>query len=178
MNDQDRKVSAIAAMDADRVIGFKGQLPWHVPSDLKHFAASTAKQAVLMGRTTWDTLEDKYRPLPGRTNIVISRNPEMLNLPPGVLRSNNCEETIRDFRLNKIAPDRQHLWVVGGAQIYAQTLPFCDFLVLTLIPGKHQGDTFFPAFESQFEEIERTQLEGCEVVKYARISKQNNQRAL
>ena len=163
-----RQVLAIAAMDQKRVIGLKGQLPWNVPSDLKHFASSTAKQAVMMGRTTWESLDPRYRPLPGRINIVISRRPEELNLPPGVLASSDCERVISQFRSSQIAADRQQLWVVGGAQVYAQTLPFCDQLVLTLIPGEHQGDTFFPPFEAMFEELERQKLEGCIVVRYGR----------
>ena len=167
-NPPQRQVLAIAAMDQQRVIGFQGQLPWHVPADLKHFAASTAKQAVLMGRTTWESLAPKYRPLPGRVNIVISRQPEALDLPSGVIASSDCGRTIAAFREGSIASDRQQLWIVGGAQIYAATLPFCDQLVLTLIPGIHKGDTFFPPFEEMFVENERTQLEGCVVVRYLR----------
>ena len=163
-----REVLAIAAMDQQRVIGFKGQLPWHVPADLKHFAASTARQAVLMGRTTWESLEPKYRPLPGRVNIVISRKPETLDLPSGVIASSDCEHTIAAFREGDLAADRQQLWIVGGAQIYAAALPFCDQLVLTLIPGSHEGDTFFPPFEGMFVENTRTQLEGCVVIRYLR----------
>ena len=163
-----RQVLAIAAIDHKRTIGFHGKLPWHVPADLKHFAMSTAKQAVLMGRTTWESLEPKYRPLPGRSNIVISRKPEALKLPAGVIARSDCEQVIAEFRSGHLAAERQQLWIIGGAQIYAATLHLCDQLVLSLIPGEHQGDTFFPPFENLFVEQERTPIDGCVVIHYRR----------
>ena len=146
-----KKVFAIVAMDKGRVIGKNGDLPWHLPEDLKYFSTMTKGHAVLMGRTTWESLKPEYQPLPKRLNIVCSTNPDLLDCPPQVLRTNDPVSFIKDFREDKIQTPTDTLWIVGGAKVYAATLPYIDKLYLTLIESLHDGDTFFPSFENDFE---------------------------
>ena len=148
---------AVVAMAPNRVIGRGGQLPWHLPGDLRFFRRITMDQAVLMGRKTWESIG---RPLPGRRNIVLSRT--LAEAPSGV-------ELIR-------APEeidglliRTKLCVIGGAEIYDLLLSRCDEIVLSLVRREYDGDTFFPAFEDQFhlEEIVESQ-EAFEARRYVR----------
>jgi dihydrofolate reductase len=130
-------MNAIAAMSLNRVIGRAGQLPWHLPEEFKWFKQTTGGQAVLMGRKTYESLG---RPLPNRTNLVVSRTGEI----PGV-------EMVRDlaaFDPEVYAP--REVWVIGGADIYRQLLPRCRELLLTVVQREVEGDTFFPQFESTF----------------------------
>ena len=132
-----KHLKAIAAMSANRVIGREGKLPWHIPDDFKWFKKKTVGQAVLMGRKTFDSLG---RPLPDRLNIVATREGPI----PGVL-------TIPD--LDRFDPDQyaQEIFVIGGAQIYAQTLRRCSDLFLSVIHREVEGDVSFPEFEPFFD---------------------------
>ena len=134
-------MKAIAAMSLNRVIGCDGKIPWHLPADFKWFKQCTTGQVVLMGRKTFASLG---KPLPNRTNLVLSRGPEI----PGV-------EMIRDltaFDPAHFAP--REVWVIGGAEIYAQLLPRCTDLYLTVVPREVKGDAFFPSFEEMFELVD------------------------
>ena len=128
-------------MSENRVIGQGGKIPWHLPEDFKWFKKMTTGQIVLMGRKTFVSIG---RPLPNRTTIVLSRGGFSF---PGV-------QTISD--LGQIdwpgaAMARQRVFICGGAQLYAQTLPRCSDLYLTIVKRVVEGDAFFPSFESQFE---------------------------
>jgi dihydrofolate reductase len=152
-------IAAIVAMDEGRVIGKDGALPWHLPEDLAHFKSKTSGHFVLMGRKTWDSLPSKFRPLPGRVNIVMSRTPAALNLPAGTHGVSSIEEALTIVeRLGK--PD-QMLWCIGGAELYAAGLPLCDELHLTLVRGYHEGDARFPHFEDRFHEVSSELGERC-----------------
>lgn len=130
-------ISLIAAMAHQRVIGYQGGMPWHMPVDLKHFKQWTQGKTIMMGRKTFDSLG---RPLPKRRNIVISRQTG-LQLP-------GCEvyDDARSFL--SAWPADQELMIIGGASLYEQAMPMADRMILTFIDAKCQGDTFFPAWDS------------------------------
>ena len=160
------KVAAIVAMDERRLIGSKGALPWHIPEDLAHFRSLTSGHIVVMGRKTWDSLPPKFRPLPGRTNIVISRKKEELSLPEGVLCATSPQDALMLAR--NIATPGQVVWVIGGAEIYRTMLPICDEVHLTKVSGTHQGDAWLPPFEGDFTLCSESQGEGCKFLVYER----------
>ena len=149
-----RQFSIIVAFDSQYGIGKAGQLPWRLPSDLKHFKEITSavlnhpkKNAVIMGRKTWDSLPEKFRPLPGRVNLVLSREAQ-LNLPSDVLLAQSLEEA-----LNKLSiPDIENIFVIGGAQIYALAIdhPSCQKIYVTHVKGEYGCDAFFPPISKQF----------------------------
>ncbi|MFT5705181.1 MAG: dihydrofolate reductase [Shewanella sp.] len=130
------KIALIAAMANNRVIGKDNQMPWHLPEDLRHFKAMTLGKPIVMGRKTFDSIG---RPLPGRHNIVISRQ-EGLAIE-GVTCVNSFEEAI------KAAGDIEELVVIGGGQLYAATLALADKLYLTEINLDVDGDTHFPEWD-------------------------------
>lgn len=163
------KIVAIVAMDEARIIGNQGQLPWHLPEDLKRFSKLTRGHIVLMGRKTYESLPPKSRPLPQRRNLVVTRNSGLLAGEP--LEADqfvtDLPETLRHL---KQLPGSEIVWVIGGAEIYQQTLPHWDEVALTLVPGKHKGDARFPKFENQFELVHQEAGEGCEFRRYVRCS--------
>ena len=126
-------LSLIVAMAENRVIGKDGDLPWHLPADLKHFKATTMGKPVIMGRRTW---AEVGKPLPGRRNVVISRQPEFVAPGAEVVDS-------LDTALERVA-DAEEIMIIGGAQIYAEALPRVDRIYRTLVCGEPEGDTFFP----------------------------------
>ena len=131
-------LSAIAAMAENRVIGRAGALPWHHPEDLKFFKRTTLGHPVLMGRTTYESIG---RPLPGRLNLVLSRT---LPETPGIT-------VLRDLtELAGACGGVERVFVIGGSQLYAELLPRCDEVFLTLVEGSPEGDAFMPPFESLF----------------------------
>ena len=127
------KLSVIVAMAANRVIGHENRLPWHLPADLKHFKATTLGKPVVMGRRTWESIG---RPLPGRTNIVITR--DTAYTAEGCVVVHSLDEAIR------AAGEVAEVMIIGGAELYRQALPQADTLYLTLIHGEFAGDTHFP----------------------------------
>jgi dihydrofolate reductase len=130
------KLSLIVAMADNHVIGHNNRLPWHLPADLKHFRAITLGKPVLMGRKTWESIG---RPLPGRTNIVITRNADYLAADCVVVHS--LDEALR------AAGSAAEVMVIGGAELYRQALPQADTLYLTLVHGEFEGDTRFPDWQ-------------------------------
>ena len=158
--------SIIVAFDSQYGIGKNGQLVWHLPSDLKHFKEITTavtnpakKNAVIMGRKTWESLPSKFRPLPGRVNLVLSREGR-IDLPVGVLCSKSMDEA-----LNQLSSIVENIFVIGGAQIYAQAIdhPLCQKLYVTHVKGEYGCDAFFPPISRQFSRIstsEQYQEEG------------------
>jgi len=165
-------MKAIAAMSLNRVIGRENQIPWHLPEDFKWFKKLTTGHFVLMGRRTFESLG---RPLPNRTNIVLTRAPRKLakapmfapafvgNWTPRIGRPYQLgldRLTERDVWLVRSLPrlvaafekaqPKRELFVIGGAQIYAQLLPRCTDLYLTVVFREVEGDAYFPAFEDEF----------------------------
>ncbi len=129
----------IAAMARGRVIGRAGTLPWHLPEDLAHFRAATRGHAVIMGRKTWDSLPARFRPLPGRHNLVVTRNTGW--------RAEGADAAFSlDEALARVTGD-DRVFVIGGAALYAAALPLAHTLLLTEIDADIAGDTHFPAFD-------------------------------
>lgn len=128
--------SIIAAMDENRGIGKNNDLPWHLSTDLKHFAAVTKGGTVIMGRKTWESLPEAYRPLKGRLNIVISRGE--LELPDGVKLAHSLDEALEAAE--------GKTFVIGGATLYTEAIqhPACKELILTEVEGSVDCDAFFP----------------------------------
>ena len=138
----------IAAMARGRVIGRAGTLPWHLPEDLAHFRAATRGHAVVMGRKTWESLPARFRPLPGRRNLVVTRNPAWQ--AEGADAAHSLDEA-----LARVSGD-DRVFVIGGAELYATALPLAHTLLLTEIDASIEGDTQFPAFEGMgFVEVAR-----------------------
>ncbi|HDC4325354.1 TPA: type 3 dihydrofolate reductase, partial [Aeromonas hydrophila] len=131
-------ISMIAAMAHDRVIGLDNQMPWHLPADLAHFKRVTLGKPVLMGRKTFESIG---RPLPGRRNLVISRNPDYR--ADGVEVIDSVDAALALLAGSDVA----ELMVIGGGHLYGQLLPRADRLYLTRIDLAVEGDTRFPAFD-------------------------------
>lgn len=159
------KIFAITAMDENRVIGLKGGLPWNLPADLKHMSTLTKGNYVLMGRSTYDSLPEKYRPLPQRKNIVVTKQSNLI-FPDEVEVWHDLSGAISYYRNLE---DTKILWIFGGQNIYEQTVSIWDEVYLTYVPGKHEGDAYLPKFEDQFELRESTQAENCEFRRYVRV---------
>ncbi len=132
---------AIAAMSLNRVIGAGNKIPWHLPEDFKWFKRMTTGHVIVMGRKTFESIG---KPLPNRETIVLSRSRFSY---PGVRTVASLDE------LSAQSGDRQ-VFICGGAQIYAQALPLCSDLYLTLVKRQVEGDTFFPPFEDMFKLVE------------------------
>ncbi|HDO1319687.1 TPA: type 3 dihydrofolate reductase [Aeromonas veronii] len=132
------KISMIAAMAHDRVIGKDNQMPWHLPADLAHFKRVTLGKPVLMGRKTFESIG---RPLPGRRNLVISRNPGYR--AEGIEVVGSVEAALALLAGSSV----EELMVIGGGHLYAEMLPSADCLYLTRIDLAVEGDTRFPAFD-------------------------------
>lgn len=133
------KVSLVAAVARGGVIGRDNTIPWRIPEDVAHFKALTTGHAVVMGRRTWDSLPDRFRPLPGRRNVVLTRNDGWG--AEGAERASSLEAALDLLR------DEPHVFVIGGAAVYAAALPLADELLLTEIDLAVDGDVAFPAFE-------------------------------
>ena len=141
------ELKLIYARSRNGVIGRDGQLPWHLPADLAHFKQTTLGQAVVMGRKTWDSLPERFRPLPGRTNIVITRQTDWH--APGALVAHSLEQAM------SLCPAPGPLWVIGGADIYAQALPLASTVVVTEIDVEVQGDAHAPKLGTEWKEMSR-----------------------
>ena len=127
-------VALIWAQAERRVIGDHGKLPWHLPEDLNRFRALTMGSTVVMGRATWESLPDKVRPLPGRRNVVLSRQPGW--------RATGA--TVAGSLENALAGAAEPVWVIGGASVYRSALPFADRIEVTEVDGSYAGDAFAP----------------------------------
>jgi dihydrofolate reductase len=120
------------------VIGAGGGMPWHVPEDLAHFKRTTEGEPVVMGRRTWDSLPPRFRPLPGRANIVVTRQAGWT--AEGAVRAASVDEALALAASD--ADDR--VWVIGGAELFARTIDAADLLIVTELDLVVDGDTFAP----------------------------------
>jgi dihydrofolate reductase len=133
------RLTIIAAVAKNGVIGRDNQLPWRLPEDMQHFKALTMGHAVVMGRKTWESLPPKFRPLPGRANIVVSRDPGY--------RAEGATVAGSVAAALAAAQGAREVFVIGGAELYAQALPAATRLELTEIAADFAGDAHFPAFD-------------------------------
>ncbi|MED0679893.1 dihydrofolate reductase [Aneurinibacillus thermoaerophilus] len=137
-------ISIVVAMDQNRVIGKENKLPWHLPADLAHFKSLTMGHVIVMGRKTYESIG---RPLPGRTNVILTKNPDYQ--AEGCVVLHSVEEVLSRFSEDPID-------VIGGTQIITLFLPLADTLYLTLIKASFPGDTYLPTIDmSEWELISK-----------------------
>jgi dihydrofolate reductase len=136
-------IGMVWAQTQSGVIGKDGTMPWHLPEDLKHFSQLTTGHPVIMGRKTWESFPEKYRPLPGRTNIVVTRNAEWASTPEaeGALVVSSLDDALLE---SQFAPGGQKVWIIGGAEIFEQSMGIANLAVVTIIDADVDGDTFAP----------------------------------
>jgi dihydrofolate reductase len=143
-------ISLIAALSKNKVIGKNNDLPWHLPDDMKYFMQTTKAHHVIMGRKNYESIPEKFRPLPNRINIVVTRQPDF-NAP-------NCQvvNSIEKALEIATAENPQEVFIIGGAEIYHQGFSVANKLYLTEIDADIEGDTFFPTFDkSKWTEVSR-----------------------
>ena len=156
------RLHLIYARAANGVIGRNGTLPWHLPEDLAHFKRTTLGCPVIMGRKTWDSLPPRFRPLPGRINIVVTRNTDWA--ADGAVVAHSLKAA-RDR-----CPPGSDAWVIGGAQIYAQALPLASSVVVTEIAQAFDGDAFAPKLGSDWCETRREAQVSVEGLPFAFVT--------
>jgi len=132
-----KPITLIAAMGKNRAIGLDGRMPWHLPAELQHFKKATMGRGIVMGRKTWQAIG---RPLPGRQNIVISRNSGFVAAGADVAGSLTGAIEISQA---------DEVMVIGGGQLYTLALPFAQRMILTLIDIEPQADTWFPSWDDK-----------------------------
>lgn len=135
----DTPLAIIVAAAKNRVIGFKNAMPWYLPEELAHFKRTTMAKPLVMGRNTFESIG---RPLPGRTNIVISRNPEFNH--PGVKVASSLDAALKIADAQAIIDGASEIMVIGGGEIYKQAFPLASILYLTEVDAEPEGDTWFP----------------------------------
>ena len=146
------QISLIVAMDRKRLIGRDGRLPWRLPDDMQWFRQQTMGKPVIMGRKTYESLPARFRPLPGRGNIIVTRN--RLYQAEGAAVVHTLTDALA------AAGEAPEVMVVGGAQLYARLLPQADRLYLTLIDAEFAGDAHFPEIDpAEWQEISREEHE-------------------
>lgn len=157
-------------MAQNRVIGDAGTIPWHLPEDMRHFRELTTGHAVLMGRKTYDSFPPAFRPLPQRKNIVVTRD-TAATFPDSVTVVNDPQGFLEGVEKGELLSDRETLWIAGGQHIYELSQPYWDEVFLTIVPGDPEGDTYFPEFEQDFDEVSRQQGEGCTFLRFIRVKR-------
>jgi len=154
-------ISLIVAVAENRVIGKNNQLPWHLPADMKHFRDTTMGHCVIMGRKNYDSILLKYRPLEGRTNIVVTRQKDFIAEKCIVV--NSIEDALSEAKKKS----ESEVFVIGGADIYKQTIGIADKLYVTHISHTFEGDAFFPKIdESKWKLISQKDMKADEKNKF------------
>ncbi len=155
----------IYARSRNNVIGVNGDLPWHLPEDLAHFKRTTLGQPVIMGRVTWESIPEKFRPLPGRTNVVVSRQTGFT--APGAQVVSSLQAAIDLFPADDV------VWLIGGAQLYSQAMPLAQQLVITEIDADYEGDAFAPVLNTaEWTEVHRTSHTSAQGLGYSLVTLQ------
>jgi dihydrofolate reductase len=149
------KIAAVVACGQNNEIGAKGDLLWNIPEDMKHFTDITRGHHVLMGRKSYESLPEKYRPLPNRTNIVVTRNTGFK--APKCIIVNNIKKGIEAARVQ----GEKELMIIGGAEIYNATVDLMDVIYLTIVQASFpKADTYFSALDmNKFTEVSRRDVD-------------------
>jgi dihydrofolate reductase len=161
------KLGIIYARSRNGVIGKDNAMPWRLPEDLAHFKAVTMGAPVIMGRKTWDSLPPKFRPLPGRRNIVITRQGDWQ--AAGTERAGSLQEAL------SLCAGQPQAWVIGGAQIYRQALPLADSAEVTFIDADFDGDAFAPELDAHWQEVARSEHVSASGLSYSFVTYNNTQ---
>jgi dihydrofolate reductase len=156
------KLSLIFARARNGVIGANNTLPWHLPEDLAHFKCTTLGCPVIMGRKTWDSLPAKFRPLPGRLNVVVTRQSGWH--AAGAQVAHSLEQACQ------LCPPESTTWVIGGAAIYAQALPLAQQAVVTEIDADFEGDALAPSFGPHWRETARESHTSSQRLRFAFVT--------
>ncbi|MFM9990018.1 MAG: dihydrofolate reductase [Burkholderiaceae bacterium] len=155
-------LNLIYARARNGVIGKDNQMPWHLPEDLAHFKRVTMGQSVIMGRKTWESIPAKFRPLPGRENIVLTRQTQWS--AHGAQVASSLQQALQ------ICASHEQVWVMGGAEIYAQALPLASKIVVTEIDTEFEGDAYAPVLHSSWKEIDRVESVSENGLAYAFVT--------
>ncbi len=161
------KLGLIYARARNGVIGVQGQLPWHLPEDLAHFKARTQGCPVIMGRKTWDSLPPRFRPLPGRRNIVVTRQAQWQ--AEGAERAGSLDDALALCAGIPLA------WVIGGAELYALAEPRADLAEVTLIDRDYEGDAYAPELGAGWTEVARSRHVAASGLPHEFITYQRSQ---
>jgi dihydrofolate reductase len=156
------QVCMIFARAANGVIGNNNALPWHLPEDMAHFKRLTSGWPVIMGRKTWDSLPPRFRPLPGRANIVVTRQSDWAET--GAQLAFSVTDAIAQ------CGDAEQVWVIGGAQIYAQAEPLAQRIEVTEIAQDYEGDAFAPQLGPDWRESAREDLVSSKGLKFSFVT--------
>ena len=160
-------INLIWAQARDRVIGKDGTMPWHLPEDLAHFKRLTQGWPVVMGRKTWDSLPPRFRPLPGRTNIVITRQTDW-----NEAGAHSVASLASALELCQASAE---VWIIGGAQIYAQAEPLAQRVEATEIAQDFEGDAFAPTLGAGWVETARDNHVSSTGLKFSFVTYNKNQ---
>lgn len=152
----------ILARSRNGVIGANNQLPWHLPEDLAHFKQQTMGAPVIMGRKTWDSLPARWRPLPGRLNVVVTRQAGWQ--ASGALVAHGLDQACA------LCAQHETAWVIGGADLYAQALPKAHTALITEIDADYEGDAFAPEFGPEWQEVSRQPQVSAQGLPFAFIT--------
>lgn len=160
------KLNLIFARASNGVVGINNALPWHLPEDLAHFKRMTLGCPVIMGRKTWDSLPARFRPLPGRLNVVVTRQSDWQ--AQGALRASSLEQACA------LCPQDRDAWVIGGAELWQQALPLASVAVVTEIEEVFAGDAFAPQFGPQWTETAREPHVSVNGLKFSFVTYRRN----
>jgi dihydrofolate reductase len=159
-------INLIWAQAHHHVIGKDGKMPWHLPEDLAHFKRVTLGAPVIMGRKTWESLPVRFRPLPRRTNIVISRQSDFLAGQTGI----DLQAVPSLQAALSMACQHDEVWIIGGAQIYAQALPLANKIIVTHIDAAFEGDAFAPTLGHEWRETQRESHATADGLRFAFVT--------
>lgn len=160
------RINLIYARARNGVIGANNSLPWYLPQDLAHFKRQTASAPVIMGRKTWDSLPERFRPLPGRTNIVVTRQRDWHS--DGALAADSLEWALALCASQQPRPP--DIWVIGGAQMFAAALPLADRAVVTELDQDFDGDVFAPPLDAPWQETGRDEQVATNGMRFAFVT--------
>ena len=155
-------ISIIAAMTKDRVIGEGGMIPWHIAEDMKLFKTLTTGGTVIMGKTTWLSLPEQFRPLPGRANIIVSTT---LGEQAGAKVCRSVDAAIKEAKKNN-----NEIYCMGGGKLYAAMVSLADTMYISWVKGDYDGDTYFPEIDfARWKEVEAKGYPDFIFKKYSRV---------
>lgn len=160
------RINLIYARARNGVIGANNTLPWHLPQDLAHFKRQTVGAPVIMGRKTWDSLPQRFKPLPGRTNIVVTRQRDWHS--DGALAADSLEWALAVCASQQPAPT--DVWVIGGAQLFAAALPMAQRAVVTELDQDFDGDVSAAPLEAPWRETAREEQVAPDGMRFAYVT--------